>query len=225
MPRCLLTHGEISGPLPLAHARLVAVAATDQPTEETSAARRARRRGDVESMPRNRLRLLDLATRELGVVDGLGERHVVELAQRPDGGPLAVISWISPEIDPGAVTNELHVIDPLTRAVHDLGRIEVEAHSLAWWNADGTWHLTYLAMPGPNGGRAVFDVTVPAAGAAAKHVNLTEDMAVCPAGLAQLTGGSPLALFADGLDTAIYRLDPGLQRFRRVSVIDGLAIR
>ena len=217
-------HGEISGAWPLADARLVAVAATDQPTEEDKR-RRAERDDAVmwgEQVPRNRLRLLDLATRELGVVDGLGERHVVELAQRPDGGPLAVISWVSPEIDPGAVTNELHVIDPQTRAVHDLGRIEVEAQSLAWWNADGTWHLTYLAMPGPNGGRAVFDVTVPAAGAAGKHLNLTEDMAVCPAGLAQLTGGSPLALFADGLDTAIYRLDPGLQRFRRVCVIDGL---
>ena len=217
-------HGGISGAWPLADARLVAVAATDQPTEEDKR-RRAERDDAVmwgEQVPRNRLRLLDLATRELGVVDGLGERHVVELAQRPDGGPLAVISWVSPEIDPGAVTNELHVIDPQTRAVHDLGRIEVEAQSLAWWNADGTWHLTYLAMPGPNGGRAVFDVTVPAAGTAGKHLNLTEDMAVCPAGLAQLTGGSPLALFADGLDTAIYRLDPGLQRFRRVSVIDGL---
>ena len=217
-------HGEISGAWPLADARPVALAATDQPTEEDKR-RRAERDDAVmwgEQVPRNRLRLLDLATRELGVVDGLGERHVVELAQRPDGGPLAVISWVSPEIDPGAVTNELHVIDPQTRAVHDLGRIEVEAHSLAWWNADGTWHLTYLAMPGPNGGRAAFDVTVPAAGAAGKHLNLTEDMAVCPAGLAQLTGGSPLALFADGLDTAIYRLDPGLQRFRGVSVIDGL---
>ena len=137
-------HGEISGAWPLADARLVAVAATDQPTEEDKR-RRAERDDAVmwgEQVPRNRLRLLDLATRELGVVDGLGERHVVELAQRPDGGPLAVISWISPEIDPGAVTNELHVIDPQTRAVHDLGRIEVEAHSLAWWNADGTWYLT-----------------------------------------------------------------------------------
>jgi dipeptidyl aminopeptidase/acylaminoacyl peptidase len=217
-------HGEISGAWPLADARLVAVAATDQPTEEDK--RRRAERDDAimwgEQMPRNRLRLLDLTTRELRVVDGLGERHVVELAQRPDGGPLAVISWACAEIDPGAVTNELHVIDPRTGAVHDLGRIEVGAQSLAWWNADSTWHLTYLATPGPNGGRAVFDVTVPAAGAAGKHLNLTEDMAVCPAGLAQLTGGSLLALFADGLDTAIYRLDPGLRRFRRVSVMNGL---
>ena len=42
--------------------------------------------------------------------------------QRPDGGPLAVISWAGPEIDPGEVTNELHMVDPETRAVRDLGR-------------------------------------------------------------------------------------------------------
>jgi hypothetical protein len=60
----------------------------------------------------------------------LAGRHVVELAQRPDGGSLAVISWASPEIDPGVRTNELHVVDPQTGAVRDLGRIGVESTSL-----------------------------------------------------------------------------------------------
>ena len=217
-------HGEISDARPLADARLVAVVATDEPTDEDQ--RRRTERDDAmvwgEHVPRSRLRLLDLRTRELRVVDGLGDRHVVDLVQRPDGGPLAVLSWACPEIDPGAVTNELHVVDPQTGAVRDLGRIEVEAESLAWWHADGTWHLIYLAMPGPNGGRAVFDVTVPAAGAAGPHRNLTDGMAACPAGLAQVADGPPLALFADGLDTAIYQLDPGVRRFRRRSTMDGL---
>ena len=77
----------------------------------------------------------------------------------------------------------------------------------------------YLAVtpPGPVGGFAVFDVTVPAAGAAGEHRNLTAGMAVCPAELVQVAGGPPLALFADGLDTALYRLDPGARRFRPVS--------
>jgi dipeptidyl aminopeptidase/acylaminoacyl peptidase len=215
--------GAISEACPLAGARLAAVVATDEPTEQEE-----RRRAEFddafvwgEQFPRERLRLLDLATRELRVVDGLGDRHVVEVTQRPDGGPLAVISWVSPEIDPGVSTNELHVIDPETGAVRDLGQIAAEAHSLAWWNADGGWHLSYLAMPGPNGGFAVFDVPVPAAGAAGKQVNLTEGMTVCPLGLAQVSAGPPLALFADGLDTAIYRLDAGLRRFDRVSVLAG----
>ena len=83
------------------------------------------------------------------------------LAQRPDGGPLAVISWASPDIDPGASTNELHVLDPQTGAVRDLGRIERWAESLAWWSADGIWHLAYLAMSGSNGGRPSLTSTCP----------------------------------------------------------------
>ena len=46
-------------------------------------------------------------------------------------------------------------------------------------------------------------------------------MDVCPAELVQVAGGPPLALFAEGLDTALYRLDPGTQRFRRVSAWQG----
>ncbi len=216
--------GDISDVCPLAHGLLAAVVATDEPDKEHE--RRRAERDDAmvwgEQVSRSRLRLLDFSTGEMRVVDGLGDRHVVGLAQRPDGGPLAVISWVSPDIDPGVFTNELHVINPQTGAVRDLGGIETEAGSLAWWQADGSWHLTYLAIPEPNGGRAVFDLAVPAAGAGGHHRNLTEGMDICPAGLAQVTGGPPLALFADGLDTAIYRLDPGLQRFRRVSVMNGL---
>ena len=46
-------------------------------------------------------------------------------------------------------------------------------------------------------------------------------MTVCPAELVQVVDGPPLALFADGLDTALYRLDPDGQRFRPVSVSPG----
>ncbi len=217
--------GDISDACPLADSLLVAVIATDEPDEDHE--RRLAERDDAvvwgEQLPRGRLRLLDVSTGQLRVVRGLGDRHVVELAQRPDGGPLAAISWASPEIDPGELTNELHLIDPRTGAVRDLGRIETSASSLAWWQADGSWHLTCLASPGPNGGRAVFDIAVPAAGGGGQHRNLTEGMDSCPAELAQVAGGPPLALFAGGLDTAICQLDPGQQRFRRVAAMKGLA--
>jgi dipeptidyl aminopeptidase/acylaminoacyl peptidase len=75
-------------------------------------------------------------------------------------------------------------------------------------------------MPEPFGGDAVYDVDVSAA--AAVHRDLTAGMAVCPTELAQVADGPPLALFADGLDTAIFRLDPGLLRFGGVSARDGL---
>jgi dipeptidyl aminopeptidase/acylaminoacyl peptidase len=214
--------GEISDARPLADAGLVAVVATDEPTEEDK--RRRAERDDAfvwgQQLPPARLRLLDLATGELRTVDGLGDRHVVEVAPRPDGGALGVISWVSPEIDPGVITNELHVVDPATGAVDDLGRIGTEAESPAWWRADGDWHLAYLAMPEPYSSSAVYDVDV--AADAGVHRDLTEGMAVCPTSLAQVADGPPLALFADGLDTAIYRLDPRLGRFECVAARDGL---
>lgn len=212
--------GEISDARPLADGRLVAVLATDEPTEEDKSRRAERDDAFVwgQQLRCGRLRLLDLDTCELRTVDGLGSRHVVELAPRPDGGLLAVISWASPETD--VITSELHVVDPRTGAVRDLGRIGTEARSPVWWQADGSWHLAYLAMPEPFGGHAVYDVDVTAA--AAVHRDLTEGMAVCPAELAQVADGPPLALFADGLDTAIYRLDRGLRRFRCLSARDGL---
>jgi dipeptidyl aminopeptidase/acylaminoacyl peptidase len=218
-------HGEISDAWPLADGRLVAVVATDEPTEEDK--RRRAERDDAivwgEHLRRGGLRVLDLATGELRTVDGLGDRHVVELAPRPEGAALAVISWASPEKDPGAVTNELHVVDPETGTVHDLGRIGPRARSPVWWQAGGGWHLAYLARPEPfggYGGYGVYDVAITAA--AAVHRDLTEGMAVCPADLAQVADGPPVALFADGLDTAIYQLDPGLRRFRCLSARDGL---
>ena len=166
-----------------------------------------------------KLRILDMETASCTLAADLGGRHVVELAQRPDGGPLAVISWLSRDHDPGAITNELHVVDLDTGAVQDLGRIAGHARSPVWWADDGTWHLAYLAEPEPFGGFAVYD-TVP--GASASPRDLTSGMDVCPADLAQVAAGPPLALFDSGLDTQIRRLEPGELRFRCVSTRSGL---
>lgn len=46
-------------------------------------------------------------------------------------------------------------------------------------------------------------------------------MALCPAELVQVRDGAPLALFADGLDTAVYRLDPDTRTFHAVSTRQG----
>src|SRR6516225_4902715 len=85
-------HGDIYDVCPLADGR-VAVVAADEPTEEDE--RRRAERDDAIVWSRQsgfgRLRLLDTVTRELRAVGGLGGRHVVELAQRPDGGPVAVV--------------------------------------------------------------------------------------------------------------------------------------
>ena len=211
--------GEISDHLPLADGRTVAVIAAHDPGE----------RDDVivwgEGPLGDRLLLLDLGSRELVAVTGLDGRHVVEVAQRPYGGPLAVISWACPQDEPGAFTARLHVVDPGTGKVRDLGSAGLDTRSPTWWSAGGQWHLAYLAVtpPGPVGGLAVFDVVLPGAdaGGAGEHRNLTAGMTVCPVALAPVPGGPPLALFADGLDTALYRLDPDDLRFRPVSAHPG----
>ena len=80
--------GEISDARPLADARLVAMVATDEPTEEDKRTRADRHDAFVwgQQLSCGRLRVLDLDTGGLRTVPGLGHRHVAELAPRPDGG-------------------------------------------------------------------------------------------------------------------------------------------
>jgi dipeptidyl aminopeptidase/acylaminoacyl peptidase len=219
-PEVLTTwRGKIAGHLPLADGHRVAVIATDEPDEDHE---RRQAEGDDAIVwadaSRNRLHLLEPGRRELAPVGALGERHLVEVVQRPGGGPLAVISWACPDDEPGALTAELHVVDPDTGKTSELGPVWLDARSPAWWHDGGRWHVAYLVVtpPGLVGGTAVFDVPVPAEGAAGEHRNLTAGLDVCPIDLAQVADGTPLALFADGLDTALYRLDPGTHRFGRV---------
>ncbi|GAA3101189.1 hypothetical protein [Streptomyces echinatus] len=76
----------------------------------------------------------------------LGDRHVVEVTQRPDGGPLAVLNWATAELDPGVTMARLHLGAPETGAVQDLGQVGVGAQSPVWWNHDGEWHLGSVSL-------------------------------------------------------------------------------
>ncbi|MEU9833989.1 S9 family peptidase [Streptosporangium sp. NPDC048047] len=217
----------ISDYLPLADGRRIAVVAAKPPADADERGTAGRDDAKVwgQQVPHDRLWLLELNSGRAHVVDGLDDRHVVELAQRPDGGALAVLSWATPELDPGCRTCELHAVGLESGEVRALGRAALDASSPTWWNTGGGWHLCYLAttLPGPVGGRAVYDLAVPGSGAAGEHHNLTGGMTVCPSGLAQTADGPPLALFADGLDTAIHRLDPETQRFQPMRSVEGWA--
>ncbi|MFJ5234370.1 S9 family peptidase [Kitasatospora sp. NPDC088391] len=211
---------------PLLDGRTVALLAEDGPTAEQE--RRAAEGDDAtvwgRRLPPARLRLLDLGTGGLRTVAGLGDRHVVALSQRPDGGPLAVLSLATAEPGAGALTARLDLVDPGSAAVRELGPVGVEAGSPVWWRHEDGWHLAHLAVTPPHlvGGLAVLDTLVPEHGPAAGHRNLTAGLPYCPAELAQVADGPPLALFADGLDTALHRLDPRSLRFRRLSRFPGL---
>jgi dipeptidyl aminopeptidase/acylaminoacyl peptidase len=217
--------GEISGLVPLAGGRLLAIAAGDEPTDEDQ---RREAAGDdamvwseraVRQHGRwHRLRLLDLASGQLTVAAGLAGRHVVDLAQRPDGGPLAVVSWECPEYDPGAFTSRLHIVGLADGPATDLGDLGLEARSPAWWQGADGWHVAWLAVVPRGDSLAVFDVAVAADGTATGEPrDLTAGLTACPAELVQVAGGPPAALFAEGLDTALYRLDPAGPSLRRVT--------
>jgi dipeptidyl aminopeptidase/acylaminoacyl peptidase len=193
--------------LPLADPNLVALLAQDEPTEQD--ARRARDRDDAivvgEREPRARLRLLDLRTALVTTPAVFGDRHVVELRQRPGGGPLAVLTQASSDNDYGPRTGQLHLFDPTTGATVDLAAVGAEAHSLAWWPGEDGWHLGYIALTPPvlQAGTAVFDLTVDSR----VLRNRTSGLPMCPTELHQ-TDTAPLVVFADGLNTTLARLDP-----------------
>ena len=193
--------------LPLADPNLIALLAEDEPTEQD--VRRARDRDDAivvgEREPRARLRLLDLLTGQVTTPDVFGDRHVVELRQRPDGGPLAVLTQASADKDYGPRTGQLHLFDPATGTAEDLGPVEVDAQSLAWWPAEDGWHLGYVALTPPvlHAGTAVFDLAM----SSRVRRNRTADLPMCPTELCQ-TDAAPLVVFANGLNAALARLDP-----------------
>jgi dipeptidyl aminopeptidase/acylaminoacyl peptidase len=210
---------------PLSDGRTLALIALEEPDAGNDA-------GDVyvwdgRSRPA-RLWLLDLDSREMRLVSGLGDRHVAEVVQRPDGGPLAALTWVDPDED-GALAAELHMVDVATGKVHDLGPVGSEASSPSWWRSGHAWHLSYLAVtpPGLVGGTAVFDFVVPGdvpdSGPAREHRNLTAGMDVCPMELAQIADGAPLVLVADGLDTALFQLAPDRSGPSRVAGWRGMA--
>jgi hypothetical protein len=223
--------GEISGLAPLAGERLVAVVAGDELTDDDT---RRQAEGDdamawSERAVRqhwlwHRLRLLDLASGEFTVVAGLAGRHVTGVAQRPGGGQLAVVSWDCPEFEPGIFTSRLHLVGLDDGCSGGPGPRGFEARSPAWWQGADGWHVAWLAGEPPGEGTAVLDVAVPSDRTTAREPRVvTAGITACPAELVQVTGGPPAALFAEGLDTALYRLDPACLSFRRVAGWTGQA--
>lgn len=176
----------------------VALVAADPPTAEEQRKLAAGDDAEVRGPAKpSRLRLLDA----LGIRVLYGNRHVTEIAQQPGGGPLAVLTWSSPELDPGLLTPELHVVS-LSGEARDLGPAVVEAHSPVWRRA-GAWRIAYLALTPPSlrSGLAVYDTV---------DGNLTRGLPACPVELVQMADGDPLMIVAEGLDTAVHRLSSGL---------------
>jgi dipeptidyl aminopeptidase/acylaminoacyl peptidase len=212
--------GEISGVAPLADGRRVALMAADEMTDEDERRRDAgddalawSERAERQPWRWHRLRVLDVDSGELRALSGLAGRHVTGLSPRPDGAAIAVVSWDCPDYDPGVFTARLHITDPGDGSAADVCAVGLEAQSLAWWRGPDGWHVSWLEAQQPAYATAAFDVAV----ATGHPENLTADLAVCPDVLAQVTDGPPLALFAEGLDTGLYRLEPASRSFQRMT--------
>jgi dipeptidyl aminopeptidase/acylaminoacyl peptidase len=203
---------------------LVAIIAPDEFTDEESQRKQARDDGQLRGHARPaRLRLLDLRTGQIRTPAMFGDRHVVDVVPRPDGGPLAVLTWSTPELDPGLVEPALHLLDVHTGVTREIGPTPAGAHSPVWWRG-GDWHLMYLACTpsGLHSATAVFDVVVPDGRPAEEHRNLTAGMPACPAELVQVDRSTPLVLVADGLDTTLHQLDPDDLRLVEISRSTGV---
>ncbi|MBB4683306.1 S9 family peptidase [Amycolatopsis jiangsuensis] len=158
-----------------------------------------------EDEPHARLQLLDVRTGQITTPEVFEGRHVAEVRPRPGGGPLAVLTQASADQDYGPRTVHLHLFDPETGAVRDIGPLEAEAREPVWWRGRDGWHISYLALTPPllHGGTAVFDLAL----RTGIRTNRTAGLPLCPTELRQ-TGGAPLVLLAEGLHTAVARVEP-----------------
>ncbi|MCR6482549.1 prolyl oligopeptidase family serine peptidase [Amycolatopsis sp. OK19-0408] len=207
--------GGVSDHVPLTGSVVLVAPADDEPSGPRVRSVRAdgsRAAWDTRARP-DRLWLLDLRTGVTSPLGDLGARHVCEVAARPDGGALAVLTWSCADREPGVFEPGLHVVDLATGETRDLPTPPLEATAPTWWHDGSRWHLAHLGLtpPGLIGGTAVFD----------DGENLTAALDSCPTALAQVDDGPPLALFAEGLDTTVRRLDPATRRFTEVTQARG----
>jgi dipeptidyl aminopeptidase/acylaminoacyl peptidase len=184
---------------PLADGKTVVVLSSDAPTEEDE--RRERERDDPqvfgESWRPQRLRLLDLDTRETRTLASPGDRHVAAMAASPDGTLLAALLWQTPETDNLARAAELVLVDRSADAIVERWTLPTGEYQLAWF-ADGR-RLCLLGEVEPGGqtGNGIFVVE---RGRGSPR-RISADPAACPLGLAE--AATPLATIARGLDTIL----------------------
>lgn len=147
----------------------------------------------------DRLWLLNLRDHTMRPLGDFGGRHVREVTQRPDGGPLAVLTWSAAELDPGAFEPAIHLLDLADGTVRDLGGVAAESSGLTWWRRESGWQLVHLGRtpPGLVGGMAVLSLC-PETG---ERQNLTAGMTSCPVEI--IDAAQPLIVCADGLDTVL----------------------
>lgn len=190
---------------PLPQGDRLALLAIDEERDEDKARRENRDDADVygERWPLQRLRFLDLTTREVTTIASLGDRHIAEVALSASGGQAAVIAWPTPELDNISGIGEVLVVDLTTQDVHLATEVTSGASDLCWGPHDATLLYGAHLLPGLRGGVGIF--VVDAAGGTPRP--LAHDLDACPVLAATSAAGTPFVRVDDHLDTWIGKLD------------------
>ncbi len=188
----------------------IAFLCPDDPTDEDE--RREKERDDAEVYGErwklNRLRLLDLTTREVRTLS-TGDGHVSELAWSPDGSQIAYVARPTPELEAGQRARIAVIsLDADAEPRDVMVEPGFSPHNLTW-SPDGN-ALLYVGGhdPQPQGSFTVY--SVPADGSSAyRLVGPSRDVGYCVTGLQSVPGSDRVVItIAEGLTTRLDWLDP-----------------
>lgn len=192
---------------PLPDGRRVALLATDPPDADQE--RRERERDDArvfgERWPLARIRLLDLATRQICTIDGgaLRGRHVATLAAAPDGRTLAAVTWPTPEIDNLTRPAQIAIVDLDAGDSYMLCTTPCAVNTLVWSHDSRRIYYLSHAAAGCTSGSSLYCVEL---GDGMPRLIGVEESA-CPFELCRGRAGELLVTSAAGLDTRIERIE------------------
>jgi dipeptidyl aminopeptidase/acylaminoacyl peptidase len=179
--------------------------ASDPTTDDDD--RRSRERDDADAFGANwrpaRLRLYDLESKEITVVEGIGDRHVASFTAAPNGDTVAVFTWPTPELDQSMVDTRLDIID--------LSKGESIKHwklpnggSGASWNqaGDRLWFFGH-AKPAWRAGQVIYEIGLNSR----KPTRLGPKLASCPFAISRPNDDHFYTLLAEGLDSTLATID------------------
>ncbi|MFT4038700.1 MAG: S9 family peptidase [Thermomicrobiales bacterium] len=196
----------VAGYTPLPDGR-VALLAIDPDTEEDTARKERRDDAEVygEHWPLQRLRLLDPATREITTVEGIGERHVVEVAPARDGRRLALIVWPTSELDNMTERGEILLLDLDEAGVapRAVAALTAGGGDLRWGPGDASLFYNAHLLPGMQGGQGIFQLDL----GTGTTRTLAHELDSCPSELRTDATGEPVVLLLDHLTSWLTRLD------------------
>lgn len=211
----------VAAPAPLADGKSVAFLAVDPDSEEKKKCKKERDDAEVygQEWPLQRLRILDLASREVTTIEALGGRHVVDVAPAPVDARLAVVVADTPELDMVLSKPEIFVVNLADGSASSVSHPAADVWRLAW--GPGGKELLYIGFiePGMRGAPVVFAVDT----AGGEPRRISPEIEACPDDIAAGRDGTPYVLMLERLDSWIGRLDVASGHLERLHDLPGNA--